>query len=138
MRVLEPCPCGKDMGIMSRFVGEERHFQPVCSDYNCPLTKTYQDEESAEAAWNGFMKAYRNRSPSLIQKAINKVRTLFHKGQNRDDPFVWKLAEALLWRDEEVSGAAIPSPIKEQPEAKRYYDDALYLIQFTTGKHDFL
>jgi hypothetical protein len=57
----------------------------------------------------------------------------FSKKEVRDDPFVWALAEALLWRDEEVSAAAIPAPIREQPEAKRYYDDALYLIRYVVG-----
>jgi hypothetical protein len=52
----------------------------------------------------------------------------------RDDEFVWNMAEALLWRDEEVSPASIPAPIKEQPDANRYYDDALYMINFVKGK----
>jgi hypothetical protein len=52
----------------------------------------------------------------------------------REDQFVWALAEALLWRDEEVSMGAVPTPIKEQPEAARYYDDALYLIKHVTDR----
>lgn len=52
----------------------------------------------------------------------------------RNDPFVWDLAEALLWRDEEVSMAAIPRPIREQPEADKYYDDALYIIKYLTKR----
>lgn len=67
---------------------------------------------------------------SIIRKFFNADTNL----QERNDEFIWELAEALLWRDEEVSLGAIPSPIKMQPEASRYYDDARYLIDFVTKK----
>lgn len=67
---------------------------------------------------------------------INVIREFFrcNIAPERNDEFVWVLAEALLWRDEEVSIGAIPSPIKQQPDANRYYDDALYLIQYVTNR----
>jgi hypothetical protein len=48
------------------------------------------------------------------------------------EEFLWALAEALMWRDESVSMAAIPLPIKEQPkeERQRYYADAKYIAKF--------
>lgn len=58
------------------------------------------------------------------------------KDKVRDNEFVWSLAEALLWRDEEVGIGAIPTPIKEQPRANIYYDDALYLINASLSKFD--
>jgi hypothetical protein len=43
-----------------------------------------------------------------------------------------ELAEALFWRDEEVSAAAIPDSLTKQPQyiRDRYYDDAEYLIEW--------
>jgi len=67
-------------------------------------------------------------------KVIRKFFKCKVHAETRDDEFIWSLAEALLWRDEEVSMGAIPSPIKEQPTANRYYDDAKYLVQFLTGR----
>ena len=54
---------------------------------------------------------------------------------SEDEDFVWALAEALLWRDEGVSCGAIPAPIRQQPDAKKYYDDAEYLITATLSKY---
>ncbi|WP_138476185.1 hypothetical protein [Dyadobacter bucti] len=65
-------------------------------------------------------------------KTIKKIKSIFEKP--KPDPvqenLIWALAEALLWRDEEVSMAAIPSPIRQQPNAKRYYNDAVYLLEW--------
>lgn len=54
--------------------------------------------------------------------------------EERNDEFIWMLAEALFWRDEEVSIVAIPHSIKKQTFAKKYYDDAKYLIDFVNEK----
>lgn len=67
---------------------------------------------------------------------ITAIRNFFKAdvSDTRTDEFIWALAEALLWRDEEVSIGALPSPIKEQPHASRYYDDAKYLIRRVTNR----
>lgn len=54
--------------------------------------------------------------------------------ESANDEFVWALANALLWRDEEVSMGALVGDVRYQPEAKRYYNDALYLIKYVTGR----
>lgn len=43
-----------------------------------------------------------------------------------------ELAQALMWRDEEVSGAAIPSHILKQPEEfkNRMLEDSKYLLDW--------
>lgn len=68
----------------------------------------------------------------LIRKFFSV--TLIEEPNMRQDEFIWALAEALLWRDEEVSAGAIPSPIKQQAQGYKYYDDAKYLIQFVTDR----
>jgi hypothetical protein len=62
---------------------------------------------------------------------FNIFKTRYQKDKER---FLWALAEALLWRDGCPSMGAIPSPIKEQPNAKRYYEDAKYVLEFVLSK----
>jgi hypothetical protein len=61
--------------------------------------------------------------------------SIFKSSFERDkERFLWVLAEALLWRDDCPSLGAIPSPIKEQPDAKRYYADAKYILNYVLSK----
>lgn len=65
---------------------------------------------------------------------IKFIKELFNKDCKEDDSVLWYLAEALLWRDNNASVVNIPAPIKEQPDAQRYYDDAVYIAEFVKSQ----
>ncbi len=94
--------------------------------------KDYQNLEFKEAgaqAWFfSLMSHFYNYAIGFASKKAKKVKrkevSLKYGRLQRE------LAEALMWRDEDVSLAAIPSPIEEQPERDKYYEDAEYLLDW--------
>ena len=58
MTDLYPCPCGKPTGVLSRYVGENLHYQVCCSDSECPLLYTYDSKEADAEVHNRLHAAY--------------------------------------------------------------------------------
>ncbi len=83
-----------------------------------------------EAKYDALKQKY--EGSGWLTNRFNRVLSWF---RTYDYDFVWTLAEALMWRDEEVSIGAIPASIHDQPERQRYFRDAKYLINFVNKKY---
>lgn len=68
---------------------------------------------------------------------LKYLKELFSRNvHTENEEFLWAVAEALLWLEEEPSMGALPAPIKEQDNQtqKRLYADAKYLCGFVISK----
>lgn len=103
-------------------------------DKALPFVEIVTNQAPPLSAWNTIRKVFHEHplyKPTMFQRVWKRISSSARpRAEVKDDPFIWDVAEALMWRDEEVSFAAIPSPIREQPDAARYYADAEYIVKF--------
>lgn len=70
MSQLLPCPCGKPVGMMRSSCAGETIYQVCCSDWKCPLLKTYTDESEGSAVWNKMMGDYNKQDVQGLIEAL--------------------------------------------------------------------